>query len=414
MLKTVEDITPTKKRLKIEIPAEALESEIKKGLQAVQSKSKMPGFRQGKAPMSLIEKRFGRDVESDVLEKIIPEFYANALKEAAITPVASPAVEETFDFKRNEPLYITVSVDVMPKVEPLNYENLTVKDIPVNANDEEVEAVIKGLAEERAAYESVDDAVVSGDLLTIDYSIKEEGITSNDVVLKVGSGPYSEEFFQGLTGRKKDEEFELEAALPADATSGHSDKNVKYDVKIKEIKRRNVSAVDDEFAKDFGFDNIGILKEKVLENILAAKGRDADTSKQREIMNKLLDTHSVDLPESLLDAEINSILGEIRAAGRDSEKTDEQMRAEILPHAEKSVKAYILMKLIGEKEGISVKDEDIKEEIISMAMKYRVSPENIMKYYTARDGSLEGLKNAVFEKKVLTLLLSKAKLEQGE
>lgn len=413
MLKALEDVSATKKRLKIEIPAQDIEAEIQKGLQSVQKRSKLPGFRPGKAPMTLIEKKFGKEVEAEVLEKIIPDYYLKALQEAKITPVSRPTMEESFDFQRNAPLSMTVSVEVRPNVENLSYEDITVKDIPVEAKDEDVEAVLKNLAEERATYEAADDAVQSGDLVTLDYTVKDDGSSAKDVVIKVGSGPYPQEFFDGLIGKKKDEEFEMEATFPEDSPTPFAGKRPKFTVRIKDLKRRTAITIDDEFAKDLGMENLEQVKAKVRENILAARNREADRAKQREILDKLLEKHQFDIPESMLDAEIRGIIGSIRATGKD-ERSDEAITEEIRPQAEKSVRASILLEIIGEKEGVTVSEDELKDEILTMAQRYYISPENIIKYYVSKDGSLDGLKHALFEKKVLTLLLSKATIEKGE
>lgn len=409
MLKALEDISATKKRLKIEVPVEAIEAEIKKGLNEAQKRARIPGFRPGKAPMHLIEKKFGKEIEADVLEKIIPEYYLKAIEEADITPVSRPVVEDSFEFKRNEPISMTVSVEVRPKVENLNYENLTVKEVSVEVKDEEIEDVLNRLAEERATYESVNDAVRTGDLITIDYSV--EDTVSKDVVLKVGSGHYPQEFFDGLVGKKKEEKFFVEASFPDDSPTPFAGKRPKFEITIKDIKRSNVPSIDDEFAKDMGFENLGQLRDRVRESIIAAKKRDAEKTKQREILDKLLELHSFEIPDVMLNAEINGIISEIRAVGKDT-RTDEEIKEDVRPNAEKSVKASILLELIGEKEGIKVSDEDMKEEILNIAMRTQISPENIIKYYTARDGSLDGLRQSVFEKKVLNFLLNKAKIQE--
>ena len=417
MLKALEDVSSTKKRLKIEIPAETIEAEIKKGLAAVQKNSRIPGFRPGKAPMSLIEKKFGKSVEADVLEKLVPESYMEALKEADVRPVSEPVMEESFDFKRNAPLAMTVTVDVRPKVENLRYEGIQVKDIPIEVTDEEIESVLKNLAEERATYEAVDEAAQPGDLVTIDYTVKspEENArwdsTAKDVVLKIGSGPYPQEFFDGLTGRRKDDEFEFEAAFPEDMQSPFAGKKPKFEIKVKDVKRRNVSAIDDEFAKDLGHENVAVLREKVKENIIAVKNREAERVKQKELLDKLLETHQFEAPESLVTAEVQGALESVKSSGKET-RPDEELRAEMRPHAEKGVRASILLELIGEKEGVTVKEEDMKEEIINIAQRYYISPENVIKYYVAKDGSLEGLKRGVFERKVLNFLLGKAKTEK--
>ena len=413
MSHTLEDISATKKRLKIQIPAERVEAEIQKTFRELQQKSKFPGFRPGKAPMSMIEKKFGKDAEAEALEKLIPEFYQTVLMENEIIPVSKPEIEGTFEYKRNIPLELTVVVEIRPKVENLSYEDIPIKEIPVDVKDEDIDAALQRLAEEKATYEVVEDAIANGDLVTVDYTVKEDGTVTKDVVLKIGSGTYPQEFFDGLTGRKKDEEFDLEVAFPEDSQTQFAGKKVSFRITIKDIKRRNLAAIDDEFAKDLGMENLQALKEKARENIFNFKSSEADSIKQREILDKLLQAHEFEIPESLLNAELSGIINDIRASGKD-ERTDEALKEEFRENAVKSVKASVLLALIGEKEGIDVSEDDLKAEIVRVAQRFYITPENVMKYYVARDGSLEGLKNTVFEKKVLGLLLSKAKIEKGE
>jgi len=410
---TLEDISATKKRLKIQIPAERVEAEIQKTFRDLQQKSKFPGFRPGKAPMSMIEKKFGKDAEAEALEKLIPEFYQTVLMENEIIPVSKPEIEGTFEYKRNIPLELTVVVEIRPKVENLSYEDIPIKEIPVDVKDEDIDAALQRLAEEKATYEVVEDAIANGDLVTVDYTVKEDGTVTKDVVLKIGSGTYPQEFFDGLTGRKKDEEFDLEVAFPEDSQTQFAGKKLTFSITVKDIKRRNLAAIDDEFAKDLGMENLQALKEKARENIFNFKSSEADSIKQREILDKLLQSHEFEIPESLLNAELGGIINDIRASGKD-ERTDEALKEEFRENAVKSVKASVLLALIGEKEGIDVSEDDLKAEIVRVAQRFYITPENVMKYYVARDGSLEGLKNTVFEKKVLGLLLSKAKIEKGE
>ena len=413
MLKALQDISATKKRIEIEIPAEAIESEIKKGLIDTQKRAKFPGFRPGKAPMSFVEKKFGNDIEADVLKKIIPDFYQEAIKDANIIPVASPVIEKSPNFKRNTPISMTVTVEVRPKVENLNYEGITINDIHVEVKDEEIDTALKNLAEKKAIYVPSDDAINSGDLVTADYTAKEDGTVAKDVALKVDSNHYPREFFDGIVGRKRDEVFEIEVSFPKDSqppfAGQFAGKNLKLEVKIKDVKKCDVPAIDDEFAKDLGVENLELLKGKIRENILASKNKEADWIKQRAIMDRLIESHSFEVPEGLLSAETNKVITEIRTSGKD-ERTDEALLKEALPLAEKLVRATILLELIGEKEGINISEKDMKEEIINISQKYYISPDDVMKYYAERDGSLRELRRAMFEAKVLSLLLSKAQI----
>lgn len=409
MLKSCEDISSTKKRLTIEIPADAIEAEIQKGLLEARMKTKIPGFRPGKAPINIIEKKFGKSVEAEAVEKLVPQTYMEAVKEADIKPVSPPTIEEESEFSRNQPLSLTVSVDVRPVIEDLDYENISVKDIPVEVQDDEVEVVVRRLAEEKGTYEAVEDAVASGDLVTVDYTT-EDGVEKKDTVIRVGSGPYPKEFFDALLGKKKDEEFSAEVSFPEDSPTEFAGKTPKFAVKVKDIKRRNVPAVDDELAKDMGLENLQAVREMVKNDIITMKNVEADRKKQIEIIEKLLATYPFEAPEGMVNAELERLIEDVKASGQQG--TDDELAKEYRPRAEKNARVTILLDIIGEKEGITVSEDEIKEEVINFSRRYHVSPEHVIKYYVAKDGSLEGLRNAILDRKTMKALLAKAKIEK--
>jgi trigger factor len=410
LLKSCEDVTSTRKRLTIEIPSEATESAIKKALLDLQHKTRMPGFRPGKAPFVMIEKRFGKEVEAEVLDKLVPDYFLQAVKEAGVIPVSRPEMDGTLDFRRNEPLSMTVTLDVRPVVEELVYEGIAVNDIPVEITEEEVQTVISNLIEDKATYEPVEDEVSEGDLVTVDYTEKVDEAVAKDVVFKVGEGPFPREFYNAFIGKKKDEECSAEVSFPQDSKTPFAGKETRFELKIKEIKRRCLPVLDDEFAKDLGLEDLKSLTDKVRENMTALKIRETDMLKHKEILGKLIETHDFDVPESLLNSQLEAM---VRNRADNDERPDEALSAELRPDAERRVRASVLLEIIGEKEGVAVSEEEMKSEILALAGRFYVSPENVVKYYTARDGSLAGLRNSVFERKVMDLLLSKATLQKG-
>ncbi|MCE5311817.1 MAG: trigger factor [Nitrospiraceae bacterium] len=414
MLKSVDDISATMKRLKIEIPVEAVEERIQKGLKEAQKQARIPGFRPGKAPMNLIEKKFGKDVELDVMEKIVSEYYVKALKEGGFVPVASPIVEESFDFKRNEPISFTVMVEVRPKIENLNYENIPVKDVPVVVNDEDIDSVINRFLEERAVFESIDEPASATDLVVYDSKIKEDEAEHKDLAIKLDTSLFPKSFTEAFVGKKKGDSFECEVDFPQDSPTEFAGKKLNFSISVKEVKRRNVPEFNDELVKDLNFSSADELRAKIRENLTVAKTREADLEKQREIIKKLAETHDFEVPESLLLAELNGIVAQVKKMNKEDEKTEEALKEEYREKAVHSVKATLLLDMIGEKEGITVTNEDMEAEVMRMSQRYMMPPDDVAKYYMSKDGSFDMLRNVVFEKKVLNFLLGKAVVEKGE
>ena len=417
MLKTVEDVSKTKKRLQIEISAETVENEIRDSLEKLRRKTTIPGFRTGKAPINLIEKKFGKEVESDVLDRIIPRGYMDAVKEADITPIASPVLENKVDFKRRAPVSLTFTVEVMPKIEDLSYENIKVKDAAVAVDDSEVESVLKRQQEEKATYEPSDGPVNTGDLVVMDYSSPADGVEAKDQVFRVGGDMFPDDFSQKLTGKNKGDEFVAETSFPEDhPAEKFAGKRLSLNVVIKDIKKVNLPAVDDELAKDTGFENLDEMKKHVSEEIFKAKKSEVSKIQKAEIIRKLVESHEFDVPDSLLEQELEHLASAVLAnKGQGSGADDpEALKKELMPSAVRNVKASLLIETIGKRQGITVTDDEIKAAILSISRRLSVSPENIMKFYISRDGSLDGLRGSLYEDKVLDFILSKAEFEKGE
>ena len=416
MIKTTEDITNTKKRISIEIPADAVESEIQGSLNTIRAQTRLPGFRKGKAPMSLIEKRFGKDVEGEAMERLVPKYYSEAIKEASFVPVAQPVLESALELKRNEPLEMTFTVEVRPEVE-ITYEGLKVKDIEVKVHDKDVEETIKRLQQERATFEPAEGPVADGNIVVMDYEIAEDEKSFKDEVFKIGSDLLPAEFSKKLTGVAKDGTVEFEVKFPKDYYAQElAGQKRNFKVTVKEIKSENAPAIDDEFAKDMEFDSLEELKKHVRSRMEDSQRDAVDRMHKGLLVKDLVDKHEFDPPESFVAGEIETMLASERSQslanpsdGDAKPEFDEKAKSEeFRPEALRRAKASVVLDIIGEREGIEVSEDDMKSRIIRMSMEANTTPENLMKYYVAKDGSLEGMKQAIFEEKVLDIVLERA------
>lgn len=439
MLKSIEDINATKKRLRLEIPSDVIEKEIGDSLEKVRQKAKISGFRPGKAPISLIEKRFGKEVEAEVLDKVIPEYYSKAIKEAEITPVATPTFEARLDFKRNNPLNLLFTVEVLPKIENLEYENIKIKDIPVVVDDDEMEEYIKKLREDKAIYEVAEKDVEKDDLVTFEYTdcniIGEENPPSlKEQISKMGNEIFPLDIMEKVLGKKKGEIVEFNTTFDENCKSKElAGKTVEMKVLIKEIKKKNLPAIDDEFAKDLGLENITEMRERIRERLSAFKKEQIEKIQKANIINKILESHKFEVPETLFRRQLESLMMQESLSPKKSLETTsvfdnleqekviapqsrddvEKMQAELENRALRNVQASIIIDMIGEKEGIAVADNEVNDRISLLAQRLSATPEAVKNLYS-REGSLEGLKHSIYEDKVMDLLLAKAEIEKGE
>jgi trigger factor len=443
LLKSVEDINATKKRLRIEIPSDIVEREIKASLEKVRQNARIPGFRPGKAPISLIEKRFGKDIEAEVLDRVIPEHLTSALREAAVNPVTMPSLDEEFHFERNNPINLSVTVEVMPKIENLNYENITVKDIPFTVEETDIDETIKRLQNQKAVFEVADKVAETDDLVTFDYVDSEVvgGETDpsvKELVSKMGKEIFPPDLMEEVVGKRKGDIVEFTTTLDESKSKELAGKTVNVKVRINEVKKKSLPEVDDEFAKDLGFGNLSELREKLRERITAAKKEHLRKIQKAEIVKKLVELNSVEVPETLLNKELESISLERSIAASDQdqdpesseippevleavpgtgdkEKRAEEERADKLrERARMNVRASIIVDAIGEKEGVVVAESDVDERISLMAKRLSATPEAIKNFYMYKQGSLDGVKHSIYEEKVMDLLLSRAAIMKEE
>lgn len=420
MLQGIEQLSPTTKKLKINIPSDVITSETNSVYNKLRATSKIPGFRPGKIPQAILEKKFGKNVEAEVIEKIVPEFYIKAIKEANLEPVSYPHIDDKIELVLGQPLSFTVTIEVKPEIGELKYQGVVLKEKTFSVENDEIEKTLTMMQESKALYSVTEDALKEDDMAIInaDAFIADnlnEDLSYKDYPLILNADSMPEEFINALIGKKKGETAEVtlhfESDYPNRTVAG---KEVLFKVQITEAKKKNVPPLDDDFAKEANCSTIEELKNKIRDNLNAMKKSQINLEYKKDILNELVRVHSFDVPHSMVEGEIDSL---IYKAKQDAEKkgepikSDEELKKEFETTAIDNVKSVLLLEAIGKKEKIEATEDDIKKAIIETAARNNLKPEEVTKLYSVREGSMEALKSRLFADKVLDFILEKATIQ---
>ena len=416
----VEVLGATKRRLKVEIPPAEVESALDNAYLELNKSVKVDGFRPGHTPRHILEKRYGKTVEADVVEKIVPEFYYRALEEAKLFPVDQPAFEEkNFTLAKGQPLTFTASVEVRPDFELKEYRGIELKDEPGGVTEEELGAALDDLRDMHSTLETVpeDRPVTKGDLVVIDFEgfigdTPFEGGKAENYTLELGSGHLIPGFEEQVEGMKKGDGREISVKFPDEyKNAGLAGKDARFKVTMKDIKKKVRPELDDEFAKDLSLGaTLDELKEKVRADIMVYKER-ARTGKLKDLaMKAVAGMHVFELPASMVEKELRSMVmrryqDAMQSGAKMTPDDLKSYEAEARPQAEERVKITLLLAAIADKEGIKVSDTEVEAGIRRLAAETGYDPKAIRELYERRDGSLEGLRGIIGEDKVLELLV---------
>lgn len=411
----------------IEIECDEFEKGLQKAYLQNRGKFNIPGFRKGKTPRKIIEMNYGEEVfYDDAVNFVLPEKYEAAIGELELEPVDRPEVNID-DIKKGENILVNISVDVKPEVELGDYEAIELEEKDYSVTDEMIDKELDGMRESNARLVDANDrAVKEGDLVTIDFvgtkdDIEFEGGSAEDQKLEIGSKTFIPGFEEGLVGHKKDEVVDVDVKFPEEYQDEElAGSDAKFVVTIKDIKEKELPELDDELAKDVSeFDSLEELKNDIKEKMSIELSKQEKAEKENAILEKLIETSKVDIPEAMiedqLNDEVNQFAARLRNQGLELEKyleltgSDmEAMREQLRPTAQKRVNADLVLETLVKTENIQVSDEEVDKELEKLAEQY--SAEDTEEFIeNMKRGDLEFLKQGIANNKAIELLLSKAK-----
>jgi len=315
MKAVVEDVSPVKKKLHIQVPSETIAAELVKAVASVAKKANIPGFRPGKAPRAVVERHYAAEIESEVMNKVITTSYLQALEEHKLSPVDAPSITNISAFDKSSALNFTAVVEVRPKFDLGTYEGIEVTDAPTDVTEEDLTQTIDRLREMYAQLEVVEGRpLANDDTAIIDFEgFREgnsiEGAKASDHMLSLGTKSLIPGFEEQLVGMNRGETRQIKVNFPEDYSNRDlAGKEADFTVTLKEIKKKVLPELNDEFAKDIGGDkSVAELKEGLKKDLLARKRDELAAAQREELLSKLIDAHSFDVPPGMVQRELQSL-----------------------------------------------------------------------------------------------------------
>ena len=409
-----------KREISVEIPAEEVARETETIIQKYQKVARLPGFRTGHVPASIIRQRFKEDLKSDVVEALVPRYFRKEAEKLGMIPVSQPRVTD-LHIHDGEPLRFKASFEIMPEIIVEGYKELRADHPEIVVKDEEVEDALNNVREQHATFTSVEGRpLADGDFAqsSMDGKPKEDDGTAqpvhmDEVLIEIGGKNTVPEFTQNLRGANAGEDREFEVSYPEDSNDKRlAGKTFIYTVKIQAIKQKNLPELNDEFAKELGeFSSLDQVRKQIRENMHAERKHDAEHQAKDKLVAELVKRNDFEVPESLVDRQIDLRLERgLRALAAQGMKMEDlkkmdlpRLRAGQRDQAVQDVKSSLLLERIAELEKIEVGQDEIDHEVEALAQQSKQTPSAIRARLT-QDGGLDRIRNRIRSEKTLDFL----------
>src|SRR5262245_8597536 len=416
------DVSETKKTLTVEIPQEIVDAEINRIAQGYTKQARLPGFRPGKVPTTIIKQRFRDQILHDVMHGLIPRAVDEALQERGIEPVGTPNIRD-IALHEGQPLKFTANVETVPPFDPGDLSTIALHQTVATVDDDAVDRALERLRERGAKYETVDEhrAVADDDTVVIDIdrrSASEEPDTHENVTLELGSPANPPGFDAELIGMQTGDERAFTIHFPEDHPAGElAGSDVSYSVRLKEIRRKILPELDDEFAKDLGeFDSLDALRERVRSDLVAEREEAARRQLRADLMKQLAGRVTFDVPDVLVEREMDRRLEEF-ARQLVQQKVDPsssgidwgQLREAQRAASRASVASALVLDEVARRENLTVAAEDVDKEAEQFAQRAGRTPAAV-RAQLEKEGGLGRLAAGLRREKAVDLALSRAKM----
>jgi len=429
MKTTLEDISPVKKKLLIEIDSKEVDKKLNQAYGEIRKTAKIPGFRPGKVPRKILETYFGSQVIDDVTRGLISESFPKAVDEVKTFPLGQPILEKEA-LKQGQDFNYSAIIEVRPEFEVKDYLGVDVEKELFSISEEDVQKRLEEIREANGKMASIEEErqIRDGDFVIVDYEGFEdsqlvEDVKSSNLLVKVGKNDFHPKFDEALIGLKKEDETEVD--IDFEENFYHTKlagKSVNFKIKIVDIKELVLPELNDEFASNFGADlkDLDSLKNELKNAITSQEEKRIDSELKQRLLEKISEGIDFELPEVLVDAEIDfsarRLNDNLERSGSSLEKagiSEAGLKKEFRPASEKRVREMLILDRIAKQDEIDINDDDLEEGYGKLAESMGQDVETVKKYYEAR-GQVDALKEELLKEKTLNYLVNHANISEVE
>ena len=423
----VEKLEKNMAKLTVEVPAEQFEKALTTAFNKNKSRFNIPGFRKGKAPQAMVEKMYGVEVlYEDAINEALDATYGDAVTESELDVVSRPEIDVVQVEKGKELIY-TATVAVKPEVTLGEYKGIEVEKASAEVSDEDIEAELKKVQEQNSRLITVEDrAVEDGDQTVVDFEgfvdgTPFEGGKGEDYPLTIGSHSFIDTFEEQLIGKNIGEECEVNVTFPEEYHAKKlAGKPAVFKVTVKEIKRKELPELNDEFAGEVSeFETLEEYKNDVKAKLSLTKQKEAATENENHVVDKVVENATMDIPEPMIESQVNNMVNDyarrMQSQGLSLEQymqftgmTIDTLKEQMKPQAVKRIQTRLVLEAIVKAENITVSDEAVEKEIADMAESYKMEVAQIKEYMG--ENGIEQMKEDLAVQEAVDFLVAEAKL----
>ena len=421
---TAVNTNPCKRELTIEVPADVVKDERDKIVARYAKLARVPGFRKGKVPATVVRQRFADEIKSDLVEALVPRYFREETKKQNMAPVSEPRVTD-LHLHDNEPLKFTAEFEIFPEFKVADYSDIKPETIDTNVTEDEVEQSLKNLRLQHASYNAVEEdrGVADGDFAVVSFrglpkeaeeNAEAKPVEVDEVMVEIGGENTIPEFSENLRGAKAGEHRSFDVKYADDFSDKRlAGKTMTYEVDVKAIKTRSIPEPTDEFAKELSTDfaTYDDLRNRIRENMKAEKEHEAEHQGKDRIVEELVRRNDFPVPEAMINQQIDLRLERgLRALAAQGMRTEDMKRMDFdrlrlgqRAGAVREVKASLILEQIADQEKIDVSDEELDHELSALATQAKQPVEQIRARLT-QDGGLDRIRHRLRNEKTLNYL----------